>query len=124
MNDNCPLCKAVREEDVFFWHGEDRSEIFAILPTSNQKGHSSRWMICSNTHVSTIKNITDARLQLISVMLSEHKDFTIMSPTHASFPEHWHLVACTLDEGEDQQQIADTDRIEIRFRHRMSHDSD
>lgn len=127
----CPLCLAVENEEHLAYFTSDNEmgdgDWFYILPTKNKKGHELRFQVVNKEHgsiapgcwdIPTPKVPQDGINLLFQFMLKFKKDFTIMEPTHASIPEHWHVVASTLDSGDDDAQIVDTDRIEIRFKGR------
>jgi hypothetical protein len=94
---------------------------FKIIKTKKMKGHSKRCMVIAQMHVPSVSPAEKefAMGFLFRYIISEHcdHDWTIMEPTHATIPNHWHLVASTLGESmaTDIYQIVDTDRIEIRF---------
>jgi hypothetical protein len=114
-DENCALCNAIKSEIQLDYYAG-----FVILKTKNKKGHAKRCMVVTSNHRRQLKQPEEdtATAFLFRFIESQHRDhdWTIMQPTHASIPEHWHLVASTLDEGEDQYLIEDTDRIEIRFK--------
>src|SRR5947209_12614443 len=97
----CGCCDAFITEGYPF---HDR-EYFKIVRTNNDKGHSQRFMVVSYTHAPHVADEEYARSELMRFMILAHQDFTIMEPTHASIPGHWHIVACSLDEGTDQNKI-------------------
>src|SRR5437867_4132021 len=110
----CKICQAFDNEPILDYYAG-----FAIIQTKNMKGHSTRVMVVSHHHERKVKEIErDTAISfLFRYLLQYYKnDWTIMEPTHASIPDHWHLVASTLDEGDDQYLIQDTRRIEIRFK--------
>ncbi|SRR6266571_3345013 len=110
----CKICQAFDNEPILDYYAG-----FAIIQTKNMKGHAERVMVVSQKHeraVHPVEQDTAKAFLFRFILASDDYDWTIMEPTHASIPEHWHLVASTLDEGEDQELIKDTRRIEIRFK--------
>lgn len=125
MIEECRLCTALENEDPL-----EEADGFTILAANTLKGHSKRIMIVLNAHDSLLDAESDeewqevlaavqyATIALFDYILSnrdEDDKWAIMAPTHASIPDHFHLMATTLDAGEDMDQITDTERIEIRF---------
>jgi hypothetical protein len=111
---DCVLCIALDSEVQLDYYAG-----FAIIQTKNKKGHSQRIMVMTRWHEREVEQVEkDIAMAFLFRYIISHRrddDWTIMEPTHASIPAHWHLVGSTIDEGEDQKLIADTGRIEIRF---------
>jgi len=121
----CGCCRAYKEKtgsSVGGWfHAEDHYEWFRIVPTKDSKGHELRLMVVSKRHAAHVGYESEAKMELIKQMLAHGSDFAVFQPTHATIPDHWHIVASTLGESNasDTYQIQDTDRIEIRFKYRV-----
>ena len=123
MRADCALCLALKNEVTEYLDFKYMGGMFGlvILRTKLNKGHDERIMIVANQHVKTIpRSQRDAAMQMLWnwIILNDDYDWVIMQPTHATIPDHWHLVASTLHESSatDTYQIIDTDRIEIHFK--------
>lgn len=118
MNE-CILCQVIttepEEEYISTWDG---GMTFEILKTKADKGHIYRYMVVAEHHISDVLEDEGqiAIGRLFGFMEKFKIPFTIMEPTHATIKDHWHLVASTLDNGDDVQQILDTKRIEVYFK--------
>ncbi len=118
----CPLCKALFNEDILDgMNATFGDDAYGILPTKDMKGHAERIQVIRYDHDSK-GNYEKASMLLFDFIVRNHRDhdWAIMEPTHASIPDHFHLVATTIDDerAEDEDLIEDTDRIEIRFKRR------
>ena len=114
---DCRLCDALDNESPV-----DVANGFAILRANKLKGHKQRLMIVSITHRQEVEleEIRYAVMVLFEYLLRKRAgddSWAIMAPTHASIPEHFHLMATTLEDedAEDSDQIIDTERIVVRF---------
>lgn len=90
----CPLCEALKNEKHLFLY--ENNEL-VILPTKTKKGHHKRVMILSKEH----KRYPQEERKLLNTFqtwcksyFDEEPTFAICDPKYASFPEHWHRIAC------------------------------
>src|SRR5712691_8558706 len=120
MKSECALCNAIKNEQANYIQFNGMGGMFGLvlLPTKNSKGHNQRVMVVANQHIKTPSdNQKDRAMQMLFdwILLNDDYDWAIMQPTHATIPDHWHLVASSLGESTatDTYQIVDTDRIEI-----------
>jgi len=116
----CNLCTAVSNEpeEAFILPLYEGGLAFEILKTKDSKGHKHRYMVVAERHTETVSEFEAnyAMGRLFEFMLSRKLDmFTILQPTHASIKNHWHLVSSSMDIGNDEDKIADTQRIEVRL---------
>src|SRR2546427_5721887 len=97
IENNCLLCEAVHNEPWLDYYAG-----FAIIKTKNMKGHSKRCMVLSSKHKRELgeQEVETATAFLFRYLSSVHRDhdWAIMDSTHASIPEHWHMVATTINE--------------------------
>ncbi len=123
----CPLCLALQNErkleSLKMENEMGDGDWFYILPTKNSKGHKSRFQVINKLHgfhsedgYPTPKVAQDGMNLLFQFMYARGEDFAIMEPAFASIKDHWHLVATSLDSGEDDAQVAKTPRVEVRFK--------
>ena len=121
----CPLCKIVGNEKVeldFSVDGASRGDTagkFFIVATKMKKGHDFRFMVVHQDHVRTIDRKAEMAAigEFFKFMKQFGVDFAIMESTHATVADHWHRVATDLKPGaDDNSQIGDTDRFEVRFK--------
>lgn len=103
MNNKCPLCKAIEDEQKLY---EDKH--VAILQTKNRKGHTKRIMVVSKNHIPLetyrdIEHYTDIFIDFC-VDYFDEPTFCLMEGTYSKIRDHWHLVACDW-QGKDTQQM-------------------
>lgn len=128
IDENCALCMALQKEKKLAYFTSDNEmgdgDWFYILPTKNKKGHKRRFQVIYQNHgihvpekgeVGQPMVPQDGKNLLFQYMLQFGEDFAILEPDFASIPTHWHLVATTLEPGDDEALVAKTRRIEIRF---------
>ncbi len=108
----CKICEVLRHEEPVYADG-----ICSIYKTLKMKGHEVRLMVVLNEHIKHCKyywtraHCRDKLKEAIKNIIG-NKEFIIMSPTHSTIQDHWHLVGCDLIPGiEDTVQVIDTDAI-------------
>jgi len=91
-----------------------------IVRTKTLKGHRERIMIYPVGHRAQLENeqqVGEAYLLLYQIgsrIFNYAREWTIMEPTFATVPFHWHRVASDLvPEAEDLEQIQRTPRLVI-----------
>ena len=121
----CPLCNIVGIEKVELEFSVDSASIektsgkFFIVATKNKKGNDFRFMVVHRDHLRTIDPEAEitAMGEFFKFMKQFGVDFAIMESTHATVADHWHRVGTDLKpEADDNSQIDDTDRFEVRFK--------
>lgn len=126
---DCPLCKAIaiEPEAEGAFEAYPGSMTFEILETKDKKKHDARFMVVATEHVDHVSSYEEAtaKAHLFRFMIMRDDltnrsdvplrktDFYILERTHATIPNHWHLVACDAYFGNDFEKINDTDRIMV-----------
>ena len=91
----CRMCKILKEELDWVLYEDEWCK---IVPTKNMKGHKKRIMIISKDH--NVKEGSSLSRFLIETLVRFSKEyfneptFALVDSTYASYPEHWHRIAC------------------------------
>lgn len=105
----CPFCHiSWAKENVWF-----QNDDFAILDTLDKKGHRERIMVMAKKHSGDIddKVASYALGTLITIAKKVFwyaERFVVLEATYARWPNHWHRIACSPDEGKDIEQMNNT----------------
>lgn len=109
MTDECPLCRANKEERFYY---EDKW--VKVLDTKGLKGHKNRIMVSLKEHKAMVPEWLQAHMLDAlertgrEVYASEYK-FVIMSPLNGNVPDHAHFVASDLNpSADDWEQVLAT----------------
>lgn len=98
----CPLCTIPQHETLIY---ENNS--FFLVQTKTLKGHKVRVMVVSKQHKKTLTLLEQVEATKIltdyMTKLMLNQEWFIVGDEHATFPDHFHLIACDfpLEEEED-----------------------
>jgi len=114
----CKMCGIIRREKEEFLY--DDNEI-AIVNTKNMKGHHKRIMVITKEHIkeldpNTEKDYLHIFTKFCQEYFNEEPTFCLNDPTYATYPEHWHRVACDwiTDDPKELRQLHYTPHESIR----------
>lgn len=107
----CPLCTIPLNEKLLY---ED-DEVY-LVHTKDLKGHKVRVLVATKRHTANpnFREQVIADVVLVDYMnnLMRGQDWYIVDSTHATYPDHWHRVACdTPSEDESDPLFTKTPKV-------------
>ncbi len=108
----CSLC------NLTLWEVDYEDDDVVLAEARDKKKHALRYMVTSREHTTNPPRSTRWKALGILMEIAQGTSFHsgILLGTHASIPDHWHLVLCDLVSGEDRALIDRTYRWEIDYK--------